>query len=155
MLKDKQKYLWVELIKAFALLWIFTNHFTEQLFGAPLIANPNSGWPALTERIAQLRPLNDFGVWNLPVNALRYFGWFGDQGVQLFLIASGFGLTWSLLNKQAGKPLNIRNFYFHRAERIYPLWWGAHLLFIGFWFLTGWGLSLFHRATILSFGKRL
>jgi peptidoglycan/LPS O-acetylase OafA/YrhL len=77
-------------------------------------------------------------------------GFSGDQGVQLFLIASGFGLTWGLLNKQAGKPLNIGKFYLRRTERIYPLWWGAHILFIGFWFLTGWGLSLYSRATILS-----
>jgi len=57
------------------------------------------------------RPLNDFGMWNILFNALRYFGRSGDQGVQLFLIASGFGLTWGLLNRQAGKPLNIGIFY--------------------------------------------
>ena len=111
MSKDTNRHLWVELIKAFGLVWIFTNHIAEQLFGTPFIANPNSGWPVLTERILQLRPLNDFGVWNIPFNALRYFGWSGDQGVQLFLIASGFGLTWGLLNRQAGKPLNIGIFY--------------------------------------------
>ena len=148
MLKDSQKHFWVEFMKAFGLLWIFTNHITERIFGAPYIANPNSNWPALTERLFQLRPVEGFGFWNIPLNTLRYFGWSGDQGVQLFLIVSGFGLTWGLLNKQAGKPLNIGNFYLHRAERIYPLLWGAHILFIGFWILTGWGLSFYSRATL-------
>ena len=151
MLKDKQRHLWVDLIKAFGLLWIITNHITEQIFGTPFIANPGSHWPSLAERISQLRPFDGFGLWNIPLNALRYIGWSGDQGVQLFLIASGFGLTWGLLDKAAGKSLNIGNFYSRRVERIYPLWWGAHILFIVFWFLTGWGLSLISSATFLSF----
>jgi peptidoglycan/LPS O-acetylase OafA/YrhL len=151
MSKDTKRYLWVELIKAFGLIWILVNHVAERLFGAPFIANPNSDWPALSERILQLRPLEGFGIWNIPFNTLRYFGWAGDQGVQLFLIASGFGLTWGLLKRQAGKPLDVRDFYWRRAERIFPLWWGVHILFIGFWFLTGWGLSLRDSETFLSF----
>ena len=153
---NKQRFLWVEAIKAIALLWIFLNHVSEQLFGYPLIANPISGWPPFAERIAQLVPLNGFGAWNIPVNLLRYIGWFGDQGVQLFIIISGFGLTWGLLNRQADQPIKLLPFYRSRAKRIYPLWWGIHLLFIVTWFITGWGLSLFEPATVLSFlGIRL
>lgn len=151
-----QKLVWVEAIKAFALVWIFINHVSEQLFGYPLIANPFAGWPPLSERIAQLAPLGGFGAWDIPVNLLRYVGWFGDQGVQLFLIASGFGLTWGLLNRQPDKPVRLLPFYKSRAERLYPLWWGVHILFMLTWFVTGWGLSLFEPATWLSFlGIRL
>ena len=57
-----QKLVWVEAVKAFALVWIFINHVSEQLFGYPLIANPFSGWPPLSERIAQLAPLSGFGA---------------------------------------------------------------------------------------------
>lgn len=146
-----QKFFWVEAIKAVALLWIFLNHVSEQLFGIPLISNPILGWLPLSDRISQLTPLDGFGAWNIPVNLLRYIGWFGDQGVQLFIITSGFGLTWGLLNRQAGKPIKILPFYLSRAERIYPLWWGVHFLFIGTWLATGWGLSLFEPATLLSF----
>lgn len=148
---NTQKFLWVEAIKAIALLWIFLNHISEQLFGYPLISNPISGWPPYSERLAQLIPLGGYGAWNIPVNILRYVGWFGDQGVQLFIIISGFGLTWGLLNRQANKPVSLIPFYRSRAERIYPLWWGVHILFIGTWFVTGWGLSLFDPATVLSF----
>ena len=147
---SKQKLLWVEYLKAFALIWIFFNHISEQLFGYPMIANPISDWPPLADRIAQLAPLTGYGVWNIPVNLLRYLGWIGDQGVQLFIIVSGFGLTWGLLQRMAGKPLSLGEFYLRRAERIYPLWWGIHIIFIGLWLVTGWGLSLFDSATLLS-----
>jgi peptidoglycan/LPS O-acetylase OafA/YrhL len=155
-ISNKQRFLWVEAIKAIALLWIFLNHVSEQLFGYPLISNPISGWSPFAERVAQLIPLNGYGAWNIPVNLLRYIGWFGDQGVQLFVIISGFGLTWGLLNRQPDKPINLLSFYRSRAERIYPLWWGVHILFIATWFVAGWGLSLFDPATVLSFlGIRL
>jgi len=148
---NTQRFAWVEAIKAIALLWIFVNHVSEQLFGFPLIGNPLSGWAPFSERVAQLIPLNGFGAWNIPVNLLRYVGWFGDQGVQLFIIISGFGLTWGLLNRQADKPIKVLSFYQSRAGRIYPLWWGVHILFIATWFVTGWGMSLFEPATLLSF----
>ncbi|NUQ83855.1 MAG: acyltransferase [Anaerolineales bacterium] len=151
-----QRFAWLEAIKAIAILWVFVNHVAEPIFGVPLIGNPLSGWLPLSDRISQLYPLDGFGAWNIPLNILRYVGWFGDQGVQLFLIASGFGLTWGLLNRQAEKPIKIVPFYLNRARRIYPIWWGVHVLFIGTWFVTGWGLSLFEPATWLSFlGIRL
>jgi len=148
---NTQRFIWVEAIKAFALLWIFFNHVSEQLFGFPLIGNPLSGWPPFLERLNQLLPLDGYGAWTIPVNLLRYLGWFGDQGVQLFIIISGFGLTWGLLNRQADKPVSLLPFYKSRAKRIYPLWWGVHILFIATWFVTGWGLSLFDANTALSF----
>ena len=151
-----QRFVWVEAIKAIALLWIFLNHISEQLFGFPLISNPISGWLPLSDRMSQLIPLDGFGAWNIPVNILRYVGWFGDQGVQLFIIASGFGLTWGLLNRQAEKSIKPIPFYLNRAKRIYPLWWGVHILFIATWLVTGWGLSPFEPATLFSFlGLRL
>lgn len=146
-----QRFVWVEAIKAIALLWIFLNHVSEQLFGFPLISNPLSGWPLFLERLNQLLPLDGYGTWNIPVNLLRYLGWLGDQGVQLFIIVSGFGLAWGLLNRQADKPVDLLPFYQSRAKRIYPLWWGVHILFIATWFVTGWGLSLFDANTVLSF----
>lgn len=142
---------WLDLIKAFALVWIFVNHTSEWLFGAPFIANPSSDWPPLADRIAQLTPLANLGFWTIPANALRYFGWAGDQGVQLFLIASGFGLTWGLLHRpDPYGSFDLGTFYLRRAERIFPLWWGAHLLFMACWGLVGWGLSASEPATYLS-----
>ncbi len=89
-------------------------------------------------------------MWGILLNLIRYIGWFGDQGVQLFIIISGFGLTWGLLNHTGLQPFPLGHFYTRRSERVFPLWWGAHLLFIAFWLLTGWGLSAFNINTYLS-----
>ena len=144
--KEYIQFKWLDQIKAVALIWIFLNHVVERLFGYPLIANPFYDWPALSDRVAQLKPLIDYGAWNIPINAVRYIGWFGDQGVQLFLIISGFGLTWGLLTRKQGKSIKLWPFYLRRAERIYPLWWGAHLFFAATWFLVGWGISVTEPA---------
>jgi peptidoglycan/LPS O-acetylase OafA/YrhL len=147
---------WVEWLKAFALIWIFINHAAERLFGYPLIANPSAEWPPLADRMSQLAPLSGSGTLSVLDNVFRYVGWFGDQGVQLFLILSGFGLAWGLLAKSAPDSLPLKNFYLRRLERLYPLWWGAHLLFFAAWFLTGKGLDFTQLASWLSFiGIRL
>jgi peptidoglycan/LPS O-acetylase OafA/YrhL len=135
--------LWVEQLKAVALIWIFLNHVVERLLDTPLIANPNVNWPPYHQRLAQLlTPLAGHGWANVPLNLVRYLGWFGDQGVQLFLIASGFGLTWGLLARQGNAPLpSVKDFLWRRAERIYPLWWAVHILFAISYVMIGWGIA--------------
>ncbi len=132
---------WVEVVKAVALLWIVWNHLAERLFGFPFAGNPSANWPPLAERLAQLRPLAGHGWLDVPLNLLRWIGWAGDQGVQLFLIAGGFGLTWGLLGRRPGVALDVRDFWRRRARRIYPLWWAAHLLFVVPCLLLGRGLD--------------
>jgi peptidoglycan/LPS O-acetylase OafA/YrhL len=140
---------WLERIKAIALFWIVLNHIAERLFGFPHFANPVTDWPPMAERIAQWAPHTGHGASTLPLNILRYIGWTGDQGVQLFLIASGFGLTWGLLRHNSPDALPLRTFYARRIARIYPMWWGSHLFFIATG-LLGWGLSVSDPRTYAS-----
>jgi len=119
--------LWVDGLKAVALIWVFLNHVSELLLGSPNIGNPYDGWPPFSDRLGQLQPLLGHGLWNLPLNLFRYVGWLGDQAVALFLIASGFGLAASLLKPRSSGPLRWREFYRRRLWRIYPLWWTVHI----------------------------
>ncbi len=132
---------WVEVVKAMALLWIVWNHVAERLFGFPYAANPGADWPPLWERVAQLGPLTGHGWADVPLNLLRWIGWAGDQGVQLFLIVGGFGLTWGLLSRSAPERLPLRDFWLRRAWRIYPLWWAVHLAFLVPCLVLGRGLD--------------
>jgi peptidoglycan/LPS O-acetylase OafA/YrhL len=129
---------WVEYVRAAALIWIVLVHISERVFGYAAFGNPGINWPPMAERIWQFAPISSFGAWDVPVNLLRYLGWFGDHGVQVFLIVSGFGLTWGLLQKGASPVLPLRSFYLRRFERIYPPYWMAHLIFfvLAFVFLT-------------------
>ncbi|MBL8153914.1 MAG: acyltransferase [Anaerolineae bacterium] len=139
---------WVEYMRAVALIWIVLVHIFERVFGYAAFGNPGVNWPPIAERISQFAPLSGFGAWDVPVNLLRYLGWFGDHGVQLFLIISGFGLTWGLLQKGAGPVLPLRSFYLRRFERIYPPYWLAHLIFFVLAFVL---LTLEVRHTSLTF----
>lgn len=141
---------WLDGIKAIALCWIIAVHITERIFGYPYIANPTFDWPPLAERIAQLTPIYGYGVWDIPINLIRYVGWLGDQGVQLFLIASGFGLVWSLLPHYPQSSLPLRDFYLRRFWRLYPLWIGAHLVFAFLGTFADWGTSLRDPRLYLS-----
>jgi peptidoglycan/LPS O-acetylase OafA/YrhL/lysophospholipase L1-like esterase len=126
--KSDDQFLWVDLMKAVALLWIFLNHTSEKLFGSPCFANPDPQWPPLAERIHQLTPIAGHGYWDLFLNFIRWIGWSGDQGVQLFLMVSGFGLAWGFLKKNVPDRLDPLWFYRRRLLRILPLWWAVHFL---------------------------
>ncbi|NJN63818.1 MAG: acyltransferase, partial [Acidobacteria bacterium] len=140
--KGGERLVWIEALKGLAMLWIVLNHLVEILFGSPYFANPSGRWPPLAERIAQAQPLAVDGIAGIAVNLLRWVGWCGDQGVQIFLIVSGFGLAWSLLQRNAGADVAVGSFFWRRAKRIYPLWWAAHLLLIVTGFLFDDGLYL-------------
>ncbi len=133
-----QRQTWIDLLKGGAILWILVNHAAEAVFGSPYFGNPSAAWPPLSERVAQLAPVSGWGWFDIPANLFRYTGWVGDQGVQLFIVASGFGLTWSLLAKGADH-VDGKAFFLRRAARLMPLWWGAHLAFCVVRWLTGVG----------------
>lgn len=133
---------WVESIKALALVWIFLNHVAERLFGSPLLGNPDKDWPAISERLAQLRPLADYGILNLPLTIVRDIGWLGDQGVTLFLMLSGFGLAWGCLGRDSHRAIDWPGFYRRRLGRILPIWVAAHICFLLPFAVLGVRLSL-------------
>ena len=93
---------WVDRLKGLALVWIFLNHAVEWTLGEAHFSNPVPQWPPFAERLRQLAPLPIHGIGGILLNLFRYAGWTGEQGVQLFLIASGFGLTWGLLERGTG-----------------------------------------------------
>ena len=116
---------WLDIVKALALIWIVTNHLAEVIFGIPAAGNPDGAWPPLAARLHQFSPIGH-GVTSVLPNVFRYIGWTGDQGVTVFLIASGFGMTYGLLRRSAPTRLAALPFYRVRGARIYPLWWAAH-----------------------------
>lgn len=58
--------------------------------------------------------------------------WFfqrGSQAVGVFILFSGFGLSYSLSKREEGEPAWGR-WYRHRLFRLFPIYWIAHLVFL-------------------------
>lgn len=138
-------------MKAIALIWIFLAHLVIFPFGYNQLGNPVQDWPPLAERLEALTPLGGSNILVIiGLNTFRYISWCGEQGVNIFLILSGFGLTWGLLQKKMGTRFPIFKFYFQRLRRILPLWWGIHLLFVLTFVLFNWGISPYDPLLYLS-----
>lgn len=149
----KERYIWLDITRGYAILWVFLVHFYERFGQGSMFANPHANWPPLSERIAQLTPINVDGLSGIFINLLRYVSWPGDQGVQIFLVASGFGLTLSALRKSS--EFSIREFYVKRLSRLLPLWFAAHIVFILTYVILHKGLSPWNWRTWASiFGLR-
>jgi peptidoglycan/LPS O-acetylase OafA/YrhL len=122
-------FVWLDALKGFAMLWIVLNHVVERLWGSEFAGNPNGAWPPLAARIAQFTAPLGKGVAAVAATAMRDVGWLGDQGVTLFLIASGFGLAASF-RRRSVERVAAGPFFRARAARIYPLWLGAHAVLL-------------------------
>jgi peptidoglycan/LPS O-acetylase OafA/YrhL len=59
----------------------------------------------------------------------------GEQGVDVFLVISGFGLTVSWLRRNQ-EEIHLRSFWQRRIGRIIPLFWSAIALAIGLWLIN-------------------
>ncbi|MFO7780491.1 MAG: acyltransferase family protein [Spirochaetia bacterium] len=140
---------WLDTLRGVAILWIFLVHFVERFLCCPAFANPNAAWPELAARIDQVMPMAGSGFAGLFANALRYVGWLGDQGVQLFLVASGFGLTYAALQR-AERPQPVA-FLRRRLAKVLPQYWVAHLVFVFTFVVMARGFSPLDWRTFASF----
>ena len=153
MKNNNNRYLWLDITRGLAILWIFLVHFVERFLCCPAFGNPGKNWPPVIDRFLQLTPLDIDGLGGFAINIMRYIGWMGDQGVQIFLVASGFGLAISSLSKSS--EISCKEFYKKRLLRILPLWIAAHLMFIIVHLLFQKGLSPLDWRTWASlFGLR-
>lgn len=129
---------WLDAIKGLAILGIILYHTVLIICGPHPFDHPQDAWPPLVERLADLQPRpHDALITYLSLNTLRYVGWLGYQGVHLFLVASGFGLTWSLARRSPAAVLDLSRFLRRRLLRVFPIYWAAHLFFLLFQALAG------------------
>jgi peptidoglycan/LPS O-acetylase OafA/YrhL len=147
----QDRVVWLDGIRGVAILWIFLVHFVERFVRGSYFANPSASWPSLSERFAQLAPLEVPGFGGVFANTLRYVGWLGDQGVQVFVVASGFGLALGALARaRDGRAMSAGAFYRRRLFKLLPQWWAVHLAFIATSVMIGVGTSPADWRTLAS-----
>ncbi len=135
---------WVDGLKAWAILGILLNHFVEVFGPGPWFSNPSYDWPPFLDRISHIFPDGN----NLFAVGVRFLGWLGDMGPGVFILLSGFALTWSQLRneKTAG------NFYRTKLIRIFPLYITIHLIVLVFALLvhSPANINIFSPKVLLS-----
>ena len=91
-----------------------------------------------------IRQANASSLGSIVNSILYFFCLLGQQGVHLFIIASGFGLAASWWRKygsegQQDRAFSSVKFWKHRLARIFPLYWLAHgLALLLLWIQPRW-----------------
>ena len=120
---------WIDVIKGISILWIAFFHYFETLakgrFPSPL--DPSTYLPSFLAQCAPSSALEAMGcvAESLFVGATRV----GFHAVGVFLVLSGFGLTYS-----AARPGRLEEgwgrWYRSRLVRLFPMYWVAHLIYL-------------------------
>ncbi|MEI6148178.1 MAG: acyltransferase [bacterium] len=120
---------WLDTMKGLAILWIVLFHFcdTNPIVGRyPWILGPSY----VTKLLAKCSSFAPFETFTYLTKGL-FVGvvQLGFHGVGIFLIASGFGLSYSLA-KSGGPSKGWLAWYGKRFLRLFPLYWVAHLIYL-------------------------
>ena len=118
---------WPDAMKGISILWIVYFHFFLAYYGGGF------PWPVNRENFSS------FMMFCAPTSSFGTFFCFlqgccaavmqrGAQGVGVFVVLSGFGLTYSLL--RAKKQESWLEWYRKRLVRLFPMYWAAHLIYL-------------------------
>jgi peptidoglycan/LPS O-acetylase OafA/YrhL len=124
---NKNRIGWIDIIKGASILWIVFFHF----FAAYDIKYP---WILDQQYISQFikicAPLSPWDTMlciskSLWIAVIKL----GYQAVGVFIVTSGFGLTYSVA-KKGGSINRWHTWYLKRLLRLFPMYWAAHLVFL-------------------------
>ena len=137
---------WLDPLRALALFGVLLNHLVEGFGPGPWFTNPSDDWPPFAVRMANVFPRGH----GLPVSVVQFLGWLGDSTPGVFLLVSGFGLTWAALYRNQS-TIHAYQFYKRRAVRLFPLYILLHILFMaGVLLIPGSSLAFADPKTLLS-----
>lgn len=127
--QSTNRFEWLDAIKGIAILWIVLFHFCgmNKVFRSyPWVL----GQSYAEKLLAQIESLS---LVHAALHLIR--GMFvavielGFHGVGVFLIASGFGLSYSIA-KSGGATEGWMSWFGKRFVRLYPMYWVAHIVFL-------------------------
>lgn len=122
----------LDYIRAFAILHIVLYHYFLEWFHGSFLIVPDGIGPNLP----RLEVFKDGGLLGMIKNIFSFVFVYGFTSVNLFLVLSGFVLTFSLLNHQkAGKVTRWLDYLWKRLKRIFIPFYISVFLGIGFLYL--------------------
>jgi peptidoglycan/LPS O-acetylase OafA/YrhL len=119
---------WLDGVRGLAVVWIAFFHcilsYNNGRFPSPLTFGSLGGF------VEQCAHGSFFGKFSCAVEAICAAVLLqGSLGVGVFLLLSGFGLTYSLL-KNGGAEISWASWYRRRFTRLFPVYWLAHLILL-------------------------
>ena len=122
------RFQWLDSVKGIAVLWIALYHCLLS-YGSDKIP-----WPIT---IASFSDYLRLGAQGAPLaqlvhalcGVLAAIIQRGPQAVGVFILFSGFGLTYSLARRPGSKPA-WASWYGRRFARLFPVYWVAHIIFL-------------------------
>ena len=120
-----QRFAWLDSIKGIAMLWIVFFHFFITFAGDryPWNITP-SNIQSFVDGCAPTGLVARMVCWLEALIVVLIQG--GPYAVSVFILFSGFGLTYSLVKK--GKEPDWPTWYRKRIWRLFPIYWLAHLI---------------------------
>ncbi len=125
--QPKSRFWWLDGIKGVSILWIvFFHMFSTYDSGFPWVLD-RKFIPKVIDACGQGSILTAIGV----IGKALFVGVtnLGFHPVGVFLVASGFGLAYSL-SKSGGPGAGWGDWYLQRVVRLFPMYWVAHLLYL-------------------------
>lgn len=123
----RPRLLWVDVTKALAILWIVFFHgfetWADGRLPSPLAAGYFARFLDACAPVSSLSTLECVGR-----ASFAAFGQLGFHAVSVFLVMSGFGLTWSATRRASAEP--SEDWLRGRFRRLYPMYWVAHAIVI-------------------------
>ncbi|MCE5335861.1 MAG: acyltransferase [Desulfobacteraceae bacterium] len=121
------RFQWLDSVRGLAIIWIAFFHFVLAYKGDYPLPITLSSFGSFVEGCA---PTSLFGSFSCAIEGL-IIGLFqrGAQGVGVFVLFSGFGLTYSLVRKGDLAPA-WGKWFKRRFVRLFPIYWLAHLIFL-------------------------
>jgi len=122
------RFQWLDSVKGMAVIWIALYHCLLAYGGVNLPWPVTFGsFPGFVQQCAQG---SAFGNFSCAVEAIvAAIIQRGPQAVGVFILFSGFGLTYSLA-KSGGPKTSWAIWYRRRLTRLFPVYWLAHLVFL-------------------------
>ena len=119
---------WIDGMKGISILWIAFFHGFSFLGGSRFPSPLSAGYLAAMRR--SCAPASWLGEIRCALETFAVaFGQLGFHAVGVFLVLSGFGLTYSLA--RTGEPPNgWIGWYRSRLLRLFPMYWIAHLVYL-------------------------
>jgi len=128
--EEKKKHIGaLDFMRALAIMNIVLYHYYMEWYHGSFLIVPEG----IVPNLARLQLFNDGGVIGLIKNLFSFLFVYGFTSVNLFLLLSGFVLSYGLLSKQS--EVNWLVFLLKRIKRIFVPFYVSVLLGVGFLFL--------------------